>query len=153
MTRPHDPPSTAALPGWLKPVNKIIVRLQRLGLSIGAIRTISVPGRHSGKLRVTPVAPFTVDGQDYVVGRFLDADWVRNAQAAGWAVVAKGRRRRRVRVVELPETERGPILREFPVKVPHGVQFFVKTGVVESGTPEEFEAIADRSIVFRLDPA
>lgn len=102
--------------------------------------TITDDGTDELTARVTPVAPFTVDGQDYVVGGFLDADWVRNAQAAGWAVVAKGRGRRRVTMVGLPESERGAILREFPVKVPHGVQFFVRTGVVESGTPEEFEA-------------
>ncbi len=43
--------------------------------------------------------------------------------------------------MELPAEERAPILREFPRKVPHGVQFFRQLYGV-SGEPEEFAALA-----------
>lgn len=142
----------AALPGWLRPANKVIIALQRLGIVIGTMRVLSVPGRVTGELRTTPVSPLTVDGQDYVIGGLSNADWVRNARKAGWGVVAAGRRKRtRVDMVELPVEQRGVILAQFPSKVPHGVPFFQKIGVVEKGTPEEFEAAADRCPVFRLE--
>ncbi|GAB2730575.1 nitroreductase/quinone reductase family protein [Nocardia thraciensis] len=136
----------------LKPFNKVIVTLQRAGLALGTMRVLSVPGRKSGELRTTPVSPLTVDGITYVVGGFETADWVKNARAAGWGELAKGRKRQRVALVELPPEQRAPILRAFPREVPHGVQFFVKTGVVESPDPDAFAAAAPRCPVFRIDP-
>jgi hypothetical protein len=47
-----------------------------------------------------------------------------------------------MRLVDIPESERGQILREFPVKVPHGVTVFLKAGAVENASPEAFEAAA-----------
>lgn len=137
----------------LKPFNKVIIGLQRVGLVVGTMRVLSVPGRRSGKLRTTPVSPLSLDGQTYVVGGFDTADWVKNARAAGWGVLAKGRRQERVRLVELAVPERARVLRAFPQKVPHGVQFFVKTGVVSGPDPDAFAAAADRCPVFRVEPA
>lgn len=137
----------------LKPVNRVIVGLQRMGLVIGTMRVLSVPGRATGRLRTTPVSPLTVDGQTYVVAGFEDADWVKNARVAGWGVLARGRRHQRVALTELPMAEREPILRAFPREVPHGVQFFVRTGIVDSPDPEGFAAAAGRCPVFRIDPA
>jgi hypothetical protein len=56
-----------------------------------------------------------------------------------------------VTLVELPPDERVPILREFPRRVPHGVQFFVQGGIVESADPEAFAAAAPRCPVFRVE--
>ncbi|WP_280255836.1 nitroreductase/quinone reductase family protein [Nocardia wallacei] len=137
----------------LKPFNKVIVALQRAGLALGTMRVLSVPGRKSGELRTTPVSPLTVDGITYVVGGFEQADWVKNARAAGWGELSRGRRRHRVILTELPVEERAPILRAFPREVPHGVQFFVKTGVITSPDPDSFAAAAPRCPVFRIDPA
>ena len=55
------------LPRWLEVANPVIVALQRLGLVIGTMRLLSVPGRKSGRLRTTPVSPLTVDGLRYIV--------------------------------------------------------------------------------------
>jgi hypothetical protein len=106
--------SEVKLPGWLKPANRLIIALQRLGLAVGTMHLISVPGRKSSKIRTTPVSPLTVDGQRYIVGGFERADWVKNARAAGWGILARGRKEERVRLVELPVEERASILREFP---------------------------------------
>jgi hypothetical protein len=54
-------------------------------------------------------------------------------------------------VVELPVEERGPILREFPRQIPHGVAYFEKL-LNLSGDPEAFAAAAPRCPVFRFDP-
>jgi hypothetical protein len=111
---------------------------------------ISVPGRNSGKMRTTPVSPLTVDGQRYIVGGLQRADWVKNARAAGWGILARGRKEERIRLVELPVEERASILREFPCEVPHGVQFFRQVYGI-SGDPEEFASLAPRCPVFRIE--
>src|SRR5919199_3494244 len=146
----------AKLPRWLKPANRVIVALQRLGLAIGTMRLLSVPGRKSGKLRTTPVSPLTVDGRRYIVAGLEGADWVRNARAAGWGILARGRRAERVALVELPVEERAAILREFPRLVPHGVQFFQRLYNVPQdpeALPEAFATLAPRCPVFRVGKA
>ena len=46
-----------ALPRWLKPVNRLIVLLQRLGIAFLSFHLISVPGRRTGRLRTTLELP------------------------------------------------------------------------------------------------
>jgi deazaflavin-dependent oxidoreductase (nitroreductase family) len=142
----------ARLPRWLKFANPVIVALQRRGVVIGTMRLLSVPGRKSGKLRTTPVSPLTVEGERYIIAGLEEADWVKNLRSAGWGILARGRDQERVNLVELPLQERAPVLREFPRKVPHGVQFFRQLYGI-SGAPEEFEALASRCPVFRVEEA
>jgi hypothetical protein len=47
--------------------------------------------------------------------------------------------------------EARPLLREFPIKVPTGVGFVKNAGLVSGPNPDEFEALAGRCPVFRLD--
>jgi hypothetical protein len=146
--------TTSVLPGWLKPANRVVMALQRLGLAIGTMRVLSVPGRKSSKMRSTPVSPLTVNGQRYIIGGFAQSDWVKNARAAGWGVLAQGRKKERVRLIELPVEERAPILREFPRLVPHGVQFFRQVyGLPRDPAllPEAFAGLASHCTVFRLE--
>ena len=136
----------------MKILNRVVIWAQRRGMTLGTIHVLTVPGRKSGKPRSTPVSPYEVDGQTYIVGGYVRGDWVENVRAAGKGVLAKGRHSREVELVELPESERGRILREFPVKVAHGVSMFLKTGVVANETPEAFEAAAPNVAVFRVEP-
>jgi hypothetical protein len=71
------------LPGGPKPANRVIIVLQRLGLVVGTMCVLSVPGPKSGKLRTTPVSPLIVEGQHYISSGLDQADWVKNARAAG----------------------------------------------------------------------
>ncbi len=115
-------------PWWLKPMNKIFMAVMRLGIPFAGTESpmvLTVPGRKSGKPRSTPITPFTVDGQRYVVGGFPGADWVLKAR---------------------------PLLRAFPTLVPAGVSFMKNAGLITDGRPEEFEALAGRCAVFRFDP-
>jgi deazaflavin-dependent oxidoreductase (nitroreductase family) len=142
-------------PWWLKPANKVFIQMSRLGMSFGGESPVvlTVPGRKSGRERSTPVTPMTVDGKQYVVAGFPGADWVANVRAAEQATVARGRHTQRVRMVELSTTDARPILRLFPEEVPTGVGFMKRSGLVTEGSPDEFEALAGRCAVFRLDPA
>lgn len=140
-----------APPVWLRFFNKVNIGMQRLGLPLGPTQPLTLRGRRSGQPRTTPVTPFTVEGQRYVIGGFAQGDWVANARANGEAVLRHGRRTENVRLVELPEAERGPIMRAFPTQVPRGVSFFINTGVADGPTPEAFEKGAAKAAVFRIE--
>jgi deazaflavin-dependent oxidoreductase (nitroreductase family) len=140
-------------PWWLKPANKVFIRMSRLGLNFGGESPVvlTVPGRKSGREQSTPVTQMSVGGQEYVVAGFPGADWVANVRAAGEVTVARGRTTRRVRMVELSADDARPLLRVFPEEVPTGVAFMKRSGLVVDGRPEELEALAGRCAVFRLD--
>jgi hypothetical protein len=142
--------SNVNLPWWLKPANRVVMTLNRLGLPLGTQHVLSIPGRKTGKLRSTPISLLTVDGRRYLCTG-LETDWVKNARAAGWGILARGRRAERVRLVEVPVEQRSPILREFPRQVPHGVQFFERILGLPND-PEAFAAAAPHCPVFRFDP-
>jgi deazaflavin-dependent oxidoreductase (nitroreductase family) len=141
-------------PWWLKRANKVFIQMSRLGMSFGGESPVvlTVRGRKSGRERSTPVTPMTVDGNQYVVAGYPGADWVANVRAAEYVTVARGRSSQRIRMVELPTEDARPILRFFPAEVPTGVFFMKLTGLVTEGRPDEFEALAGRIAVFRLDP-
>jgi hypothetical protein len=145
------PHGGTALPGWLKPANKLVKGLHRAGLPLGTTRVLTAPGRASGLPRATPVSPLTVDRREYVIAAVPDADWALNARAAGSGSISKGRETRAVDLVEVHDPAlRRAVMRAFPQKVPHGVQFFVRIGLVERGDPDEFEAAADQVAVFEI---
>ncbi|OHU88406.1 nitroreductase family deazaflavin-dependent oxidoreductase [Mycobacterium talmoniae] len=139
-------------PRYLKPMNKFMMAVQKLGIPTGPAMVLTVPGRKSGRPRSTPMTPFDYRGGLYVVAGYPGADWARNARAAGVGTLSRGRRSRRVAVVALTAEEARPVLRVFATKVPVGVAFAKRSGLVRDGTPEEFEALADRLTVFRFDP-
>jgi deazaflavin-dependent oxidoreductase (nitroreductase family) len=139
-------------PRWLKPMNKLMIAMQRLGVSTGPAMVLTVPGRKSGQPRSTPMTPFDHDGGLYTVAGFPGADWAANARAAGLGTLTSGRRSRQVRIVTLSADESRPVLRAFAVKVPVGVGFAKRSGLVVDGTPDEFEKLAGRLAVFRFDP-
>jgi F420H(2)-dependent quinone reductase len=143
--------ATRTLPRWLPAVNRLVRLLQRLGLQLGTIHVLTVPGRVSGTPRPTPVSPLTVDARRYVIAGLPQSDWARNVRAAGTGELAYGRQRRRVTLTEVTDPGlRRTVVRAFPTEVPHGVQFFVRLGLVTAGDPDEFAGIADRVAVFEL---
>src|SRR5246500_2879170 len=139
-------------PGWLKPMNKVMMAVQRLGITVGPTMVLTVPGRKTGQPRRTPMTPFEFDGGLYVVAGYPGADWAANARAAAAGTLSRGRRSRPVKIVELTAAQSRPILRAFPVEVPVGVAFAKRSGMVLDGTSDEFEALAGRPAVFRFDP-
>ena len=142
-------------PWWLKYVNKVMIALQRRGVTFGGEGPVilTVPGRKTGKLRSTPVTPMTVDGHRYIVGGLPGADWVANAREATEATLRHGRQIEDIQLIEMPVEQARPLLRAFPVEVPTGVGFMKNAGLVSGPHPDEFEALAGRCAVFRIDPA
>lgn len=130
-------------PRWTIRLNILMLRL---GVPIGSQWELSVIGRRSQALRHTPVSIVQIAAERYIVAALSEVDWVKNARAAGTGTLSRGRRRERVRIVELPIEERGPVLREFLRQVPAGVKFF---GV--SPDPDVLAAAAAQYPVFRLE--
>ena len=138
-----------ALPKWLKFANRLIIALNRLGVGFGTWYILSIPGRRTGKMRSTPVSVLHIKGERYVVTGF-ETQWVKNARKDGHGLLARGRKTEQVILVELPVEERGPVLREFPAQIPHGVQFFEKLLGIP-GDPDAMAAAAPRCPVFRIE--
>src|ERR1700754_5299462 len=92
-------------PRYLKSMNKLVVALGRLGIPAGPSQVLTVPGRKSGRPRSTPMTPFVHDGGLYTVAGYPGVDWAANARAAGLGTLARGRRLRTGRIVELSADE------------------------------------------------
>ncbi len=129
-------------PNWMVRLN---VAFLRRGLAVGSQQLLTVRGRKTGVVRATPVSLVRLDGDRYVVAAFADADWVKNVRAAGAGRLSRGRDQEAVRLVELPEDERGPILGAFLTQVRGGVRFF------DPSDPDSVVASAGRYPVFRVD--
>lgn len=142
-------PTTIAYPKWLRPVNAVNRFLLRKGISVGPPVLLSVPGRRSGRLQSTPVSPVEVAGHRYLVAGFAGSDWVKNARAAGWGRLGRGSNPDRVRLVEVPVSDRPPILKEFVTSVRGGRSFI---DVPPAAPLSDFAAVADRFPVFRVEP-
>lgn len=138
-------------PRYLKPMNKLMMTVQKLGIPTGPAMVLTVPGRKSGKPRSTPMTPFEFNGGLYAVAGFLGSHWAANARAAGTGTLSRARKSRQVRIVELTAEQARPVLRVYPIAVPVGVAFAKRSGMVRDGTSDEFEALAGRIAVFRFD--
>jgi hypothetical protein len=121
-----------------------------LGLPPRSMAVLEVPGRTSGHRRSNPVVIATVEGKRYLVSMLgPGSDWVKNVEAAhGDAVIRQGRRRP-VHLVAVAPEQRAPILREYVRIASSGRQHFP----LPVGAPlADFEAIAGRYPVYRIDP-
>ena len=141
-------------PRWLKPLNKVLMAVQRTGLGMKELPVLTVPGRRSGKPRSTPLSVLEHEGQRFLLEGFPGADWARNVRSAdGRATLTTGKRHEQVRLVELDAQEALPVLRLWPVRIADGAKIMADAGVVEAVTPEAFEAVAGRCGVFRIEAA
>jgi deazaflavin-dependent oxidoreductase (nitroreductase family) len=142
---------TPTLPGWLPTMNRLVKIMQRLGLRLGPVHVLTLPGRVSGTPRSTPITPITVDGRRFVIAALPQADWARNARAAGRGELAAGRSRTTVTLSEVTDPRvREAAMRAFPSQASGGVPFYVRLGLVHGPDPDEFAAVADRVAVFEL---
>jgi hypothetical protein len=132
-------------------VNRFACWWSGVGLPPNFQAALEVRGRASGRRRSSPVVIATVEDKHYLLSMLgPGSDWVKNVEAAhGDAVIRQGRRRP-VRLVAVPPEQRAPILREYVRIALSGRQHFP----LAVGAPlSDFEAIAERYPVYRIDPA
>lgn len=129
--------------------NRVAGWSSALGLSSKAA-VLDVRGRASGRPRSTPVVLATVEGSRYLVSMLgPGSDWVKNVEAADGDAVLRQGRRQPIRLVAVPPAERAPILREYVQVATSGRKHLP----VAVGAPlPEFEEIAERYPVYRIDP-
>jgi len=85
-----------------------------LGITKDRMVTLEVVGRSSGRTRALPVVLIHVGGERYVASMLGDdVAWVRNVRASGGKATIRAGRRESVVLVEIPPTQRAPMLKEF----------------------------------------
>jgi hypothetical protein len=95
----------------------------------------------------TPVSIVQAGDERWLVAPYGDRNWVRNARAAGWVVLRRGRRREHLVVEELSPEQAVPVLREYYRRGRVTRPFF---DVSLASPDEEWLAEAPRHPVFRL---
>jgi deazaflavin-dependent oxidoreductase (nitroreductase family) len=138
-------------PGWFTShvFNPLITGLNRLGFGIAGSETLSVRGRKSGEMRTTPVNPFEVDGRTYLLAPRGTTQWARNLRVAGEGELRRGRRVRRFKATELPDSEKLPLLRTYMDKWAWEISDFM--GIDADAPDEEVRRVAPNHPAFVLD--
>jgi deazaflavin-dependent oxidoreductase (nitroreductase family) len=98
---------------WRRGLNTLVRPLARIGLTGPRTYLLTVPGRVSGRPWSTPVSIVRAGEERWLVAPYGERNWVRNARAAGWVELRRGRRRERLRVEELGPERAAPVLREY----------------------------------------
>jgi hypothetical protein len=112
--------------------------------------TLEVPGRRSGRVTRFPLGMADLNGRCYLVSMLGEpCNWVRNVRAAGGRAVLRRRRALAVQLVEVPVTERGPIIKRYLDTVP-GARPHIP--VDRHADAAEFAAIAAHYPVFHVLP-
>jgi deazaflavin-dependent oxidoreductase (nitroreductase family) len=134
---------------WRRGLNALVRPLARLGLTGPRTHLLIVPGRSSGRLWSTPVSIVRDGDERWLVAPYGDRNWVKNARAAGWVELRRGRRRERLHVEELSPSAAVPVLRRYYELGRVTRPFFE----VDFSSPDtEWLAEAPRHPVFRLVP-
>jgi hypothetical protein len=90
-----------------------------LGLAPRRWVSLELAGRRSGQLIRIPLGMADLDGQWYLVPMLGgQCNWVLNVRAAGGRAVLRHGRARSCYLVELPVSERGPIIKRYLQQVP-----------------------------------
>ena len=132
---------------WRRGLNALVRPLARLGLAGRSTHVLTVPGRESGRLWSTPVSIVRDGGERWLVAPYGERNWVRNARAAGWVELQRGRRRERLSVEELEPEQAVPVLREYYRRFRVTRPFFE---VTLEASHDEWLAEAPRHPAFRL---
>jgi deazaflavin-dependent oxidoreductase (nitroreductase family) len=131
-----------------KLTNRTIGRWAARGIPAFGMVTLEVPGRRTGRMTSTVLVLLRHGGREYLVSMLGErSDWVYNVRARqGRAVVQHGRSRP-VTLVEVPVSERAPILSAYlrgtPGARPH---FPLRT----DAPVEAFEPLAGAYPVFEI---
>jgi len=143
-------------PKYLRPgavegsFGRALVFLIRIGLVRGHFYVLEVRGRKSGRTITLPVDPLDLEGQRYLVCERGNANWVRNARAAGEVVLVRAMRRRRYAARELSPDMRPPVLKAYLDRFAGEVQRFFP--VPKGSAVESFNDLAPCYPVFALQP-
>jgi hypothetical protein len=133
-------------------MNRIMRFMSSIGIAPGPVRIMTLPGRTSGKPLSSPVSPVVVDGRRFVVSAQKNSNWAKNARAAAYGELRKGRASERVTLTEVDDdTLRRTVMSVYPRQVPAGVSLFTTLGVVTSADPAEWAEARNGVDIFELN--
>jgi deazaflavin-dependent oxidoreductase (nitroreductase family) len=132
---------------WRRALNAVVRPLAKLGLIGPRTHLLTVAGRRTGKLWSTPVSIVQERGERWLVAPYGERNWVKNARAAGWVRLRRGRRDERLAVEELTPEQAVPVLRRY-YELAHFTRPFFDASLESSDI--EWLAEAPRHPVFRL---
>lgn len=137
----------ATLPGRI--FARLWTRLAGLGLVPPMLVSLETVGARTGRRRAVPMVIARHLGGEYLVSMLGEhSSWVHNVRAAGGRAWLRRGSAREVRLVELPPSERAPILKAY-LGVAVGARPHVP---VAPGAPlASFERIAAGYPVFRIE--
>jgi F420H(2)-dependent quinone reductase len=144
MTVRYDEPNLAA-----RAANGLIRGLAETGISVAGTRALRVRGRKTGKLRGVVINLLRVDGRDYVVSPRGTTQWARNARAAGSVELGPRWRSREVRIVEVGDDAKPPLLKRYLDRWYWEVKGHVG-GLTPQSTDHEMRAAAPSIPIFEL---
>ena len=133
---------------WRRGLNGIVRPLARLGLTGPRTHLLTVPGRNSGRLWSTPVSILEEGPERWLVAPYGERNWVKNARAAGWVELRRGRRRERLYVTELSPEAAVPVLKRYYELGPVTRPFF---DVGPESSDDEWLEEASSHPVFHLE--
>jgi deazaflavin-dependent oxidoreductase (nitroreductase family) len=142
--------ATYKKPDWFTAhvINPLIKGLHRLGLAPAGSQTLAIRGRKSGEMRTNPVNPFELDGRTYLLAPRGNTQWARNLRASGEGELRRGRRARHFTAVEIPDSEKLPLLRLYMDKWAWEVKGFM--GIDADAPDEELVRVAPDHPAFVL---
>jgi hypothetical protein len=123
--------------------------LTRQGVSVWGSRVLRVKGRTSGEWRSIPVNLLTFEGTRYLVAPRGETQWVRNMRVAGGGELVFGRRIEPFKAVEVPDDQKGPILRAYLKRWKAEVGVFFG-GISAKSSEADLRRIAPDHPVFRI---
>lgn len=131
-------------------LNPLVAALTRLGIGVAGSRVLEVRGRKSGQWRSTPVNLLRLEGEEYLVAPRGHTQWVRNIRASGGGRLRVGRRVQEIRVQELGDDVKVPVLRAYLKRWAWEVGMFFD-GVSADSSETELRRVAPDHPVFRLE--
>lgn len=144
MTLRYDKPNLAA-----RASNGVIRWLADAGISIAGTRALRVRGRKTGKVRGVVINLLIVDGRKFVVSPRGNTQWARNARSAGTVEMGPRWRGRQVRIIEVTDDAKPPLLKRYLDRWYWEVKGHV-AGLTPEATDDEMRAAAPLIPVFEL---
>jgi deazaflavin-dependent oxidoreductase (nitroreductase family) len=102
--------------GYLKPgflVSKVANPLLKL---TGAVPTLAVKGRTSGRWRTVPVNVLEFEGARYLLAPRGDTQWARNLRATPEGELRQRGKKEKFRAFELSDVEKPPLIQAYLAK-------------------------------------
>lgn len=129
--------------------NPLLSLGMRLGISFRGSHILAVKGRTSGKTYTTPVNPLPFEGQRYLVAPRGETGWVKNIRVSKEGELQLGRKREQIRVEEITDEEKVPVLRAYlKLWKSETSKFF--GGVTDESSEEVLRETAPNHPMFRI---